>query len=122
MTDRKTVEDEFVQKASELLDERAEHMDAMTRSKLHQARNQALAKPKGLLGWQTWSGAGALAASFAIALVYFDTNPQPEVMPALYADTVQQAAAAEMELMDDLDFVAWLVLQESEADDVVDRS
>ena len=39
---------------------------------------------------------------------------EPEPLPVIYEDPVQQAAASEMELMDDLDFVAWLLLQEGE--------
>ena len=112
MTDRKQIEQSFHRKASELLDESVDRLDGPTLSKLHQARSRALEAKSPMFNWQAFSGAGALAASVAMVFVLFDTAPEP--LPVIYEDPVQLAAAQEIELMDDLDFVAWLVLQETE--------
>lgn len=105
----------FEDRARSLLDDSVEHMDGPTRSRLHRARSEALegrraARPV----WIGWAATGTLAASFAAAFLFMDTRPPP--LPAIYEDPVQQAAAEEMELMDDLEFVAWLVMEESEPD------
>jgi hypothetical protein len=110
-------EEEFNNKAKDLLDENVDKLDAATLSKLHQARNRAVESVgksggKKLPAYSGWLGAGAMAASLAVGVVYF--NQQPPPLPAIYEDPVQQAAAEEIELMDDLDFVAWLVLQEDD--------
>ena len=112
-------EEEFDNKAKDLLDKHVDGLDAATLSKLHQARNQALesaGKRVGLPAYSGWVGAGAMAASLVVGVVYF--NQQPPPLPAIYEDPIQQAAAEEIELMDDLDFVAWLVLEEDDLNHV----
>ena len=110
-------EEEFDNKARALLDEHVEGLDAATLSKLHQARNRALEHAgRRLPAASCWMGAGAMAASLAVAVVYFNQAPPP--LPAIYEDPVQQAAAEDFELMDDLDFVAWLVLEEDDLNHV----
>lgn len=112
-------EEAFNKKAKDLLDEHVDKLDAATLSKLHQARNRAVDSQradKKLPAYSGWAGAGAMAASLIVGIVYF--NQQPPPLPAIYEDPVQQAAAEEIELMDDLDFVAWLVLQEDDANHV----
>ena len=112
-------EEAFDKKAKDLLDENVDRLDAATLSKLHQARNQALesaGKRSGLPAYSGWVGAGAMAASLAVGVVYF--NQQPPPLPAIHEDPIQQAAAEEIELMDDLDFVAWLVLEEDDLNHV----
>jgi len=118
-------EEAFNNKAKDLLDEHVDKLDAATLSKLHQARNLAVESAsnsastsagKKLPAYSGWAGAGAMAASVIVGVVYF--NQQPPPLPAIYADPVQQAAAEEIELMDDLDFVAWLVLQEDDLNHV----
>ncbi len=109
----------FNEKARRLLDESVEHMDGPTASKIHQARSRALESKSRRFPWQTWSGAGAVAASLALVAVF--AMREPAQLPVIYKDPVQQAAAEEMELMAELDFVAWLVLEEGETD-ATDRS
>lgn len=103
--------EKFDEKTRELLDDHAERLDAATLSKLHQARNRAVERKRRFSVQPGWAGAGALVASLAVAVIYFD-NQQLPPLPAIYEDPLQQAAAEEMELMDDLEFYAWLVLQE----------
>lgn len=114
----------FEKKAAELLDESVDRLDGATLSKLHQARSRALeAKPKSAWwGWQAWTGAGAVTASVALVVVLVQPVQQTPALPAIYEDPVQQATAEELELMDDLDFVAWLVLEESELVDETNAS
>ncbi|MBT4160992.1 MAG: hypothetical protein HOC70_14855 [Gammaproteobacteria bacterium] len=102
----------FEEKAKRLLDESVEYMDGPTAAKLHQARSRALESRSRSFRWQTWSGAGALAASVALVAVF--VVREPAGLPVIYEDPMQQAVAEEMELMDDLDFMAWLVLEEGE--------
>ena len=109
----------FNHKAKGLLDDHVDGLDAATLSKLHQARNEALAlagKPISFAAYSGWLGVGAMAASLVVGVVYFNQLPPP--LPAIYEDPVQQAAAQEIELMDDLDFVAWLVLEEDDLNHV----
>lgn len=109
---------EFERQAKQRLDEHAAGLDGKTSSALHRARVAALqsksARPLGF-GPLAWMGAGAITASFAVVLLFF--NPQPAPLPVIFEDPLQQAAAEELELMDDLEFIAWLVLEEELANE-----
>lgn len=112
----------FNKRAKELLDESVESLDGPTRSRLHRARSNAVARagqpaPSSWFGWTT---AGALAASLAVAAIYVDRRPPP--LPSIYEDELQQAAAEDIELLTDLDFIAWLVLEEGESADATHSS
>ena len=96
------------------MDEHAESLPGETRSKLHQARTKAVAHNPGAR-YGLWLGAGAVAASLTVAVLVADQEPPP--LPDIYADPTQQAAAENLELMDDLEFIAWLVLQEDMANE-----
>ena len=114
-------EKDFNQKAKMLLDENASGIDGATAAKLHQMRNRAVAAADRTRStYPGWIGAGALAASLAVTFVYFDQ--QLPTLPNIYEDPVQQAAAEELDLMHDLDFMAWLVLEEGGLNDVVESS
>jgi hypothetical protein len=103
-------DDAFSSEARRLLDESTEHMDAATLSRLHQVRNRALATPRSRsVPWYGWASGGAVAASVLVALILFDT-PQPS--PVFYDDQSQQAAAENIELLEDMEFMAWMLLQE----------
>ena len=110
----------FEEQAARRLDEHADAIDGPTLSKLHQARNHALARRGRRRAWQaaTWTGAGGLAAGVLVAVMIAPQSPPP--LPDIYADPVQQAAAMDMELMDDLEFMAWLVLEDELAGDVAE--
>ncbi len=104
----------------ELLDDHSAGLDGNTRAKLHQARNRALDGDRRTTATFGWAGAGAVAASLALAVVYFEPAPPP--LPTIYEDPTQQAIAEDIELMDDLEFYAWLVLEEDEAVERVDNT
>ena len=122
MTDNEHEGNEFQKKAKRLLDESTSNLDAATLSRLHQARSQAIESTgRRSSPWFGWTTAGAAAASLTVGIIYMDQQQMPP-LPNIYEDELQQAAAEEMELIDDLDFIAWLVLEEGEFDDVVKSS
>ena len=104
--------EEFTRQAKGLLDDSAESLDGHTRSRLHQARNRALASGRWRSPWLNWSLTGSLAASLAVAVLLLNPSDSTPPLPDIYADPVQQAVAEDLELMDDLDFIAWLVMEE----------
>jgi hypothetical protein len=97
----------------ESLDESVEHLDAHTLSRLNQARHRALAqaeKPR-LLNPQ-W----LKAATFAVLLVtvingwQFFSTPNNQLMNT--DDFEMVIANDDFELLQDLDFVAWMIEEE----------
>ena len=113
-------DDNLNRRAAALLDEHADALDGPTRARLHQARNRALAGVSPVRRVLPWAGAGAVAAGiFAVTLLVTQATPP---LPAIYEDPLQQAAAEDMELMDDLEFMAWLVLEEDYQDDAANNS
>lgn len=111
---------EFEKKSKELLDEHADSLDGPTLSRLHQMRSNAISRKtrSPYLPYVGWTGAGAVAASLFVAVVYLDRSPEP--LPTIYEDPLQQAAAEELELINDLDFYAWMVLEEDGVSDEPD--
>ena len=105
--------DELEKESGRLLDEHADALDASTLSKLHQARNAAVegAGTSKLHVPMPWIAAGAAASGLLVAVLFMDRQT-PAPLPAIYSDPVQPAAAEEMELLDDLEFMAWLVLED----------
>lgn len=112
--------DPFSTRSKDLLNESTEHLDAATLSGLRQARSRALQRTDGGISWVTWMPAGALATTILLVGVYFYRLPPP--LPMIYQDPIQQATAENMELLDDLEFMAWLVLEESTPDDAGSRT
>ena len=113
--------DEIADRVKNLLDEEVAAASGATASRLHRMRSEALARRNRGPVWISWTGAGAAAAGVAAVTLYFNLTA-PEPLPVIYEDPIQQAAASEMELMDDLDFVAWLVLQEGDNTDASDQT
>lgn len=112
---------EFATRARNLLLESADDLDGRTRSRLTQARHAALAQlesaapvRKGVSRWLL--PAGSVAAAVLVAGIWFGTL-QPDTAPVQVAsspmDDLELVAGAEnFELIEELDFYAWL---ESEA-------
>ncbi len=113
----KSVTQGFYEKSSALLDESADAIDGPTLSKLHQARSRAVERAQSRrFTVNQWVPAGAVAASFALVAVTYLQAPEP--LPHIYEDPVQQATAQDMELLEDLEFIAWLAAQEDASDGV----
>lgn len=109
--------DPFSARVKEILDEKSESLDAETQGRLRQARVTALAGLRANLNtrqrpeWFLWAPASAVAAGLMAVGIYLNQMQPP--LPPIYQDPEQQAVAENMDLLDDLDFVAWLVLEES---------
>ena len=120
-TNIKKSDEEFMQQAGELLRERANNLDAATRSKLNQARQRALdeldrkqRRPKSI-----WLPVGAmaamalLAAGLSLDLLKLGSNGQPVSVPAAQTeaqvpDLELMFAEESLEMMEEMDFYLWL--------------
>jgi hypothetical protein len=116
MNDRRPA---WVERAAELLDASAEHLDAPTLSRLNRARQAALGSRRRTPRWLPWSGGLIAAAAIALALVFVlpqRTVPAPGPNPAaaMEADGDADLLGGDEapELVQDLDFYAWLDARE----------
>jgi hypothetical protein len=95
------------------LDNSIEHLDAHTLSRLNQARHRALAhadKPR--LFNSQWLKAGTFAVLLVTVIngwLFFST---PEIQQMNTDDFELIVATEDFELLQDLDFVAWMIEQE----------
>jgi hypothetical protein len=96
---------ELPEQARRLLDEHAEALDGATRSGLRRARALAL---------ESWAFAttGAAAATAALALFLAAPWRAADPLPQIYQDPLQQAVVEDMDLLDDMDVLMWLVAEE----------
>ncbi len=95
------------------LDESIEHLDAHTLSRLNQARHRALAQvEKPRLFNPQWLKAGAFAFLLVTVIngwLFFSTSN----IQQMNTDDFEMIVASEdYELIQDLDFVAWMIEQE----------
>ena len=65
------------------------------------------------LPWYGWASGSAIAAGVLLGVFVYQ---QPAELPA-YVDPVHQELAENMELLEDMEFMAWIILQEEEASD-----
>lgn len=104
----------IVQTAVDALDQSVEHLDGHTLSRLNQARQHALeqaGRPR--LPHAHWLKAGAVAAVLLTLingwLMFTATDSQPINSEDFELIVVNE----DFELMQDLDFVAWMIEQEN---------
>lgn len=97
----------FIEQARRQLDAHADVVDELTAARLGAARRRALAGSSAARAW--WPLAG-LATAAAVALVSFLLVQQPHE-PASPTDL--WVAGDDFELIEDLDFYAWLEETES---------
>lgn len=125
MSDRppeKTPRADFESRAGELLRASAAGLDAATRSRLNRARQAALAElqPRRLAARPAWAGLGVAAALLlAVALRGGWLNaPAPAPLSAGVdpgaPDFEMLLADDSLEMLEDLDFYAWLAVAELE--------
>ena len=97
----------------ETLEDSIEHLDANTLSRLNQARHNALAlaeRPR-LISSQ-WLKAGTFAVLLATVINAWLFFSSPDI-PQMNTDDLELIVNAEdFELMQELDFVAWMIEQE----------
>ena len=100
-----------------LFDHSVEQLDARTRSRLTQARRAALEKLQRSHGPRArwWAPAGGLAAAAALAIFVFGrSGMDPTGAPPL--EELEAVAAVEnIELLEDVEFYAWLAEQSQPA-------
>ena len=103
------------ERAKELFDESLGNLDGRTRSALNQARHAALTELEGRQrqgAWRFWGPlSGVAAAALFVAVVFGPVwttlQPTPDnAMPLEDFDII--ADAENLELLEDLDFYAWL--------------
>jgi len=108
----------FLQRSKKLLDDSVDTLDATTLSRLNQARQKAL--DSRIMGNRRTNfflvtPTGAVFASFAIAaivILLWTALPQQQPQQPLaqqYEDIEMLTADAEFDLLEDLEFVSWLV-------------
>lgn len=123
-------QDPFLDKAKQALDQRADNLPPETLDQLNQIRREALnetlnessAKSRST-AWIWWAPGGGLVAAMLVAAIVLTT---PATDPGATPDAVLQAAADDMpgdmelltseedlDLMEDIEFVAWLMEQEN---------
>ncbi len=119
MTDKRVADAEFAQQAGQRLRDSEAQITPERLAKLAQARTNAMAQVEAepqartrFDGWRVptivWVPAGALAATALVVGLMF-SNPT-EVDPGIDPETIMVAASAteDMELLEDLEFLAWM--------------
>lgn len=115
MSELNDEDQQWAQRAGEQLRSHEHAIAQGTQARLRSARGQALqaaSEPvRSWMFWPAWGSGGLSAAVFA--WVVFVAAPV-EVLPVM--DDIEMAAAQEAELLEELEFVAWM-LTEREMDD-----
>ena len=107
-------DNDLLKTSRDALNESVEHLDASTLSRLNQARQKALSQEESSpLINIPWIPAGALAALSLTVVVGFLTLPSPESSLTNLDEAEFMATNEEIELAEDLEFVAWLIEQEN---------
>jgi hypothetical protein len=101
------------------LNEDAHNLDAATASRLNRARQRALDEglgrrrsALGFLGYALAAGIAAVLAVNVLVRVPEPSEPMPAVVAAPGVDDIELLAGSEeLEMIEDLEFYAWLELQ-----------
>ncbi len=113
-------DERFTEQAKELFDDSVERLDAATLSQLNQRRQAALAevasKDSRVL-WGRWLPAAGVTAAAVVAVVML--QGQPDVGPPVdeAADFEILLSEDNLEMIEDLEFYAWLELVAEESAD-----
>jgi hypothetical protein len=110
-------EAELARLAKAALDASVENLDAATLSQLNQARQHALSQGPQTLRQRFWLPLGAAAlASLAIVIALPLLTPQP-ALPLLdpASEDAYYSSQEDLELLEDLDLVLWLMEGEDHA-------
>lgn len=101
---------ELQRRALTMLHETERDIDLKTREQLAAARRAAVASADASAPWLSpWLlGFGGSAATMALVLAITFVSVEPELPPL---DQVEFAVAQDTELLEDLEFVAWMMLE-----------
>ena len=115
-------DERFADQAKELFDDSVERLDAATLSQLNQRRQAALAdvasKDSRVL-WGRWLPAAGVTAAAVVAVVMM--QGQPDIAPPVDEATDFEILLSEdnLEMIEELEFYAWLELVAEESGDNV---
>jgi hypothetical protein len=106
----------WLERSLALLQQSADGLDAATLSRLNRARQAALAQPR-YVARRWWGAAAACAVALVLALglAQRDRMPPPLAAPSADAGVIDALVSDDDsadEMVDDLDFYAWLDAQQ----------
>jgi hypothetical protein len=110
-------EPEDVRQARQLFDECVERLDAATLSRLNRQRRTALAALDGRAAtrWQLWLPATGVVAAVTMSLLLWQRDGAPLVPPVDAAADLDILIADEnLEMLEELEFYAWLESEQAE--------
>ena len=113
-----TDEDELAGSVRDSLEQSLEHLDAATLSRLNQARQNALTIKQRRVSGLPWLAAGSLAviaiSILASRLLLTSPDTLNDNMPLASIDDAEFIVVSEdIELLENLDFVSWMVTQDN---------
>ncbi len=101
--------DAFLKFTRNTLDQSLRDMDAATRSRLAQARARALAGKRGRRNWWLPGGVSvAITVAAVLLIMVFHGGPAGVSRPPVLEDVELLASDADLEMLSDIDFYAWL--------------
>lgn len=114
----KTSDEKLEQTAKQLFDESVDGLDAASLSRLNRGRQAAIeAAGSGRPQWTLWAPAAGVAAAAVVAVVMLQT-PNVEVMDSSAADLDILLAEESIEMLEELEFYAWLDTVDLDANDI----
>ncbi|MEL7185320.1 MAG: hypothetical protein AAFN50_02650 [Pseudomonadota bacterium] len=113
-----TSDEKLEQSAKRLFDESVDGLDAATLSRLNRGRQAALeASGGGRSRWLLWAPATGVAAAAVVAAVMLQV-PNTNVIDAAPADLDIILAEESIEMLEELEFYAWLDTVDLDANDI----
>lgn len=110
MNEMKESDDKFVKEAKAVFDESVDRLDAATLSALNRSRHRALAAGNSrTVDWLRWAPVTGVAAAVLVAVLM--TQPDPvtvESMPGPVSEMEILLGDESMEMLEDLEFYAWM--------------
>ena len=114
----KKSDEKFAQEAKTLFDESVDKLDAATLSTLNQSRQRALAEAHAQpTQWLRWvPAAGMAAATLLVVMVILPDPANIQPVPSEVADMEILLGEDSIEMLEDLEFYAWIDMLEQEND------
>lgn len=107
-------DNKLINKIQQTLDDSVEHLDAATLSRLNQARQKALQtrhRPHSFAGHLPATGLAAITAVVLVAYLWQSQTLQTDqiVAAASHNDLEILSSNTELDLLEEMDFITWLV-------------
>jgi len=112
------IDEKLLKNSKKILDESAESLDAATLSRLNQARQKALGSHTAAFSFKTsWIPASAFASlGIAVTTAWLLTSLPDDTeqfqIAKVYEDMEMLTSETDLELLEQLEFVSWLVEEE----------